>query len=35
LTNSLMEPSPKNFGFLSKLQHYKKTSSYTSELHVI
>jgi hypothetical protein len=34
MTNSLVEPSPKNSGFLSKLQHQKETSSYTSELIV-
>jgi len=28
LTNSLVKPSPKNFGFLSKLHHQKGTSSY-------
>jgi hypothetical protein len=33
LTNSLVEPSPKNSGFL-KLQHQKETSSYTSKLNV-
>jgi hypothetical protein len=34
MTNSLVEPSPKNSGFLSKLQHQKETRSYTSELKV-
>jgi len=34
LTNSLVEPSPKNFGFLSKLQDQKETCSYTSKLKV-
>jgi hypothetical protein len=34
LTNSLGEPSPKNSGLLSKLQHKKETSSYSSKLIV-
>jgi len=34
LTNSLVKPSPKNSGFLSKLQHQKETISYISELIV-
>jgi hypothetical protein len=34
LTNLLVEPSPKNSGFLSKLQHKKETSNYTFELIV-
>jgi hypothetical protein len=34
LTNSLVEHSPKNSGFLSRMQHQKETSNYTSELIV-
>jgi hypothetical protein len=33
LINSLVEPSPRNSGFLFRLQHQKETSSYTSELN--
>jgi hypothetical protein len=33
LTNLLVEPNPRNSGFLSRLQHQKETSSYTSELN--
>jgi hypothetical protein len=32
MTDSLVEPSPKNSGFLSKLQHKTETSSYSSKL---
>jgi len=34
LTNSLVEPSPKNYGFLFKLQDQKETSNYSSKLIV-
>jgi hypothetical protein len=33
LTNSLVESSLRNYGFLSRLQHQKETSSYTFELN--